>query len=194
MASFMPAAPASDDMIWVRGLMEGVYEVDDVTMGAQGGRTMRVRGRFLIPTDEAYARLAPACRARGRTLLFREEGDEYQILILQGRVNPAPNNRWLPVLLAVLTVLSMLFVYTVTWQAEELTWPGIVRGLPGGLAFTASLLTILVCHEFGHYFMARHFGVAVTLPFLIPFPLSPFGTMGAVIRMKDVPPSRADAP
>jgi membrane-associated protease RseP (regulator of RpoE activity) len=112
------------------------------------------------------------------------------ILILQGRIEPKPNNRWLPIVLSVLTVLSMLFVFTVTWQAAEFTWPAIVRGLPGGLAFTASLLAILVCHEFGHYFMARHFGVAVTLPFLIPFPISPFGTMGAVIRMKDVPPSR----
>jgi membrane-associated protease RseP (regulator of RpoE activity) len=84
----------------------------------------------------------------------------------------------------------MLFVYTMSWQAEELSWSGIVEALPGGMAFTASLLAILGCHEFGHFFMARHFGVAVTLPFFIPFPLSPFGTMGAMIRMKDVPPSR----
>lgn len=67
---------------------------------------------------------------------------------------------------------------------------GILRAVGEGWGFVASLLAILVSHEFGHYFMARRFGVAVSLPYLIPMPISPFGTMGAVIRMKDIPPNR----
>jgi membrane-associated protease RseP (regulator of RpoE activity) len=47
------------------------------------------------------------------------------------------------------------------------------------------LLAILGTHEFGHYLMARHHGVAVTLPYFIPAP-SFIGTFGAFIRIKSV--------
>jgi membrane-associated protease RseP (regulator of RpoE activity) len=187
---FVSTPPELDDLHWLEALLRGVYAVDDITPGALNGRALRVRGRFLIPTNEAYRRLAPACRARGRTLMFRQEEGQPVILVLNGLVRPSPNRRWLPVILAALTILSMLVTFTLLWQMEEPGWAGFVRGLPGGAAFTVSLLAILMCHEFGHFFMARHFGVAVTLPYLIPFPLSPLGTMGAVIQMKDVPPSR----
>ena len=59
-----------------------------------------------------------------------------------------------------------------------------------GLPFALALLTILGCHEFGHYLMGRHHGVHLTLPYFIPFPLPPFGTMGAVINMKEPPKNR----
>ena len=60
------------------------------------------------------------------------------------------------------------------------------RGIMGSAgAFTATLLGILLAHEFGHYIAARVHRVPASLPFFIPMPvLSPFGTMGAVIKMK----------
>lgn len=55
----------------------------------------------------------------------------------------------------------------------------------GGPAFAATLMTILACHEAGHYVLARRHGVDVSLPFFIPMPPQvSFGTMGAVIRMR----------
>jgi membrane-associated protease RseP (regulator of RpoE activity) len=59
-----------------------------------------------------------------------------------------------------------------------------------GLAYSASLLSILLAHEFGHYLTARRMGVAVSYPFFIPMPLPPLGTMGAFISMKEPPPDR----
>lgn len=54
----------------------------------------------------------------------------------------------------------------------------------GGLAFAATLMSILLCHELGHYIVGRRHGVAVSLPYFIPmFPQISFGTMGAVIKM-----------
>ncbi len=70
-----------------------------------------------------------------------------------------------PALLFLLTVLSTWF--TLGWQ------------------YSAAIMTILLCHEMGHYLMCRRYRVAATLPLFIPMPyLSLFGTMGAVIRMK----------
>jgi Zn-dependent protease len=60
-----------------------------------------------------------------------------------------------------------------------------------GAEFAGTLLTILVAHELGHYIAARIHKVDASLPFFIPMPiLSPFGTMGAVIRMRGVIPTR----
>ncbi len=55
----------------------------------------------------------------------------------------------------------------------------------GGVAFSATLMAILTCHEFGHYLMARRHGVAVSLPYFIPLPPQvSLGTLGAVIKMR----------
>lgn len=119
--------------------------------------------------------------------MFRYEGKEAFIRIVGGVIKPTPNNIWVPLVLAAATVVSVLFSYVFFWETPALTWAGIKDSLGKGWAFTLSLLAIIGTHELGHYFVARYYGVAVTLPHLIPFPLSPFGTMGAVIREKDLP-------
>jgi len=61
-----------------------------------------------------------------------------------------------------------------------------------GAQFAGALLTILVAHELGHFIAARIHRVDASLPYFIPMPmLSPFGTMGAVIRMRGSIPTRA---
>jgi len=81
------------------------------------------------------------------------------------------------VLLFVLTVLSIYYV-------------GLADGPVGALWYALGLITILLTHEMGHYLMAKKHGVPVTLPYFIPIPLPPFGTMGAVIKMEGRIPDR----
>jgi membrane-associated protease RseP (regulator of RpoE activity) len=50
-----------------------------------------------------------------------------------------------------------------------------------GLLYSGCVMAILTAHELGHYLQARRYRVAASLPYFIPFPVSPFGTMGAVI-------------
>jgi membrane-associated protease RseP (regulator of RpoE activity) len=71
-------------------------------------------------------------------------------------------------------------------SAAPLEW--MLSGVP----FAATLLAILVVHEFGHYFTARARGAAVSLPYFIPAPPVIFmaGTLGAIIRMRSVPRDR----
>jgi membrane-associated protease RseP (regulator of RpoE activity) len=61
---------------------------------------------------------------------------------------------------------------------EEATFNERLRA---GLMYSGALLSILLAHEMGHYLQARRYGVPASLPLFIPFPLSPFGTMGALI-------------
>jgi membrane-associated protease RseP (regulator of RpoE activity) len=61
-----------------------------------------------------------------------------------------------------------------------------------GLKISASLLTILICHEMGHYVACRIYGVDATLPYFIPTPpmIGPAGTFGAFIKIVSPMPSR----
>lgn len=56
-------------------------------------------------------------------------------------------------------------------------WPLVVKGL----SYSVPVMGILLFHEMGHYLQARRHHVPASPPFFIPMPLSPFGTMGAVI-------------
>ncbi len=106
-----------------------------------------------------------------------------------------------PLLMFALTAFSTIWVGLAAWspdsvllQAYEDGSAHIVRrcvlaNWQTGLLFSASLLAILLAHEFGHYCMMRRYGIRSTFPIFIPFPISPFGTCGALIVMD---PSRAD--
>jgi membrane-associated protease RseP (regulator of RpoE activity) len=64
----------------------------------------------------------------------------------------------------------------------EAGWPAFVLD---GLRFGVAFLLFLTAHEFGHYFAARRHGVAVSLPYYIPLGPLGFGTLGAVIRIRE---------
>jgi membrane-associated protease RseP (regulator of RpoE activity) len=77
----------------------------------------------------------------------------------------------------------------VAWLNRD---PADLENFRLGITYAILILGFLSFHEFGHYFAARIHKVDVTLPFYIPFPmiLNPFGTMGAVIRMRQQVNSR----
>ena len=54
----------------------------------------------------------------------------------------------------------------------------------GGPWYAITLMAILTAHELGHFLMSSKYGVPRTLPLFLPLPLPPFGTLGAIIRMK----------
>ena len=83
------------------------------------------------------------------------------------------------------------FVTTTIAGAEWTTGtagPFDIGYLQVGLTYSLTILFIITCHEFGHYFAAKYHKVDATLPYYIPFPTVPglisFGTMGAVIKTK----------
>jgi len=65
----------------------------------------------------------------------------------------------------------------------------------GAAAFTAAIMTVLGAHEMGHKLTANKNGMDATPPYFIPGPppigdLLGFGTFGAVIMQKSLPPNR----
>ena len=90
--------------------------------------------------------------------------------------------------------ISLFILTFITTTIAGAQW---ISGMPGpyeisfllkGLPYSVSIMFIISCHEFGHYFAAQYHKVKATLPYYIPFPPIPiflnFGTMGAVIRTK----------
>ncbi len=53
-----------------------------------------------------------------------------------------------------------------------------------GLLYMGAVLGILLTHEMGHFLMAVRHRIPASLPYFIPVPVIPFGTMGAVIGME----------
>jgi membrane-associated protease RseP (regulator of RpoE activity) len=56
--------------------------------------------------------------------------------------------------------------------------------------YAAGVLAILGAHEMGHYLACRYYRVDATLPYFIPMPFTIFGTLGAVIRIREPFPNR----
>ncbi|MEM8680894.1 MAG: site-2 protease family protein, partial [Planctomycetota bacterium] len=67
-------------------------------------------------------------------------------------------------------------------MAGTIRW-NVVARWGQGLAYMGGVLAILMTHEMGHFLMTLFYRIPASLPFLIPYPLSPSGTMGAVIMM-----------
>jgi membrane-associated protease RseP (regulator of RpoE activity) len=90
--------------------------------------------------------------------------------------------------------IATFFTTTVAGVAWLNIDPFELSNFSYGLPYSLSILFILTCHEFGHYFAARYHGVDVTLPFFIPTPSLPgfmnFGTFGAVIKTQSPIPSK----
>lgn len=97
---------------------------------------------------------------------------------------------WLHLLLFLATLFTTM-VAGVQWAGKNFLE---LNNLVYGLEYSLAILFVLGSHEFGHYFAARYHKVKTTLPFFIPFPPIPFflnfGTLGAVIRTRQVVPSR----
>ncbi len=86
---------------------------------------------------------------------------------------------FVPLVLFLMTVLSTLFA-----GALQKGYPPFeaILHLPEGVPFSLSLLSILLAHEFSHYFTSKFNKVEATLPHFIPVPTI-IGTFGAFIKM-----------
>jgi len=106
------------------------------------------------------------------------------------RARPMPGARSLIVhaVLLAATVLSATLAGVDVEPRQLVANPALfLRGLP----FAATLVTILLVHELGHYLTCLRYRVSASLPYFLPAPLiSPVGTFGAFIRIRSRFPDR----
>jgi len=88
-------------------------------------------------------------------------------------VRPRRRRVLIPVLLYVATCAS---TYQLGTTLSPSPWSGIQFAVP--------LMFLLTAHEMGHFLQAFRNRVPASLPFFLPMPFSPIGTMGAVIAMR----------
>jgi membrane-associated protease RseP (regulator of RpoE activity) len=177
-------------------LVSRVFRIDDVTSGdPQKGFIVRFRGQFPNEdTASAYDRLAESVSPYRLTPLFREEQGRQVIYLAPSRPEAKEGKVSTNIILFVLTVFSVMLagvdiegpVPGDPWKALLL----LIRNIFTGWPFALSLLGILVAHEFGHYLMSRYHKTPATLPYFIPLPFSPLGTMGAAILMRGIPKNK----
>ena len=94
---------------------------------------------------------------------------------------PRPRRRLVPLLLYVTTACSTFTVYFLMHLGDPRNQViEIGEACRQAFFYSGALMTILTAHELGHFFQAVRYGVPASLPFFIPMPLSPIGTIGAL--------------
>ncbi len=170
--------------------------IEDITLGnAKDSYLVRYRGKIRGDSAEAYDQLAARLRPQGITPLFRKDHDTQVVLLVDGVLESKQSNPVVNLVLFIVTLVSVIFAGSMNTFTEPASSVGqyilgLLRNMPNGLPFAAALLAILLAHEFGHYLAGRFHNTNVTLPYFIPLPISPFGTLGAFIQLKEPPKNR----
>ncbi|NPB03392.1 MAG: site-2 protease family protein [Thermotogae bacterium] len=171
--------PSYDLLLFLESYIYGRFALVDFKAydtGKEGGYILVVEGDY----SEEDVRAIERNRIFHRTIVYKDEGRlGIHIITYEKREFP-----WLNVVMFLLTLVSTFFAGAINVGANPFG-PGILEGW----IFSLPLLAILGAHEFGHYLVARRFGIPASLPYFIPFP-SLIGTMGAVIRLRGLLPSR----
>lgn len=175
-------------------LVARYFDIEKVVQG--GGQfpfITRYEGKLHVDSERAHLELSNALKPKNLTVLFFEDRETQVIQLMPALPKPRPSNPWVNLILFLLTLLSVILAGVIysyegaqpsnVLELLRALWANLGQGIP----FAISLLAILLAHEFGHYLAGRYHKTAVTLPYFLPFPFSPLGTLGAFIQLKEPP-------
>jgi len=200
----------SSDFDNLSRIVARVMAAEETTLGGpKQPFIFRARGRLLVESESAFEEVSSAVKPLGLMPVLREENGRQEILLIKDLTRLPGGRGRTNLALFILTLASVIFTaaiqavpasaipcetstaFTAQWNffLREVQWS--LTHLGAGLPFALSFLAVLGSHELGHYFAGRKNKTAVTLPFFIPLPLvSPFGTLGAVISLREPPRNR----
>jgi Zn-dependent protease len=176
-----------------------------LTLPAEAGRSWPNASSPAAPSralrsTEVQSEAAPAGEASGAE--YADDQDQPVSLPDLPR-RPRTARRWLlPLILFLVTCLSTFWAGVTNWQPTLYPDWTLANGLGSvdalsmvvrqtivaywsqGAAYMLAVLAILITHEMGHFVATVFYRIPASLPFFIPFPVTPIGTMGAVIGME----------
>lgn len=162
-------------------------------------------GKLKDDAEWVYVELDKALQQLGMYPLLRQntqgspELTPHLIHIIDGRLpKPQTSKPTWNIVLFIATIISVLLTGTLIAAGEiALTNPTLSDSISGsvlgmltniwrGFPYALAIMAILGTHEMGHYLMMRRHNKAASLPYFIPaFLISPFGTLGAVIALRE---------
>lgn len=153
--------------------------------------------RPLAPGSEIVQAQVAGNRFTGR---FSTElaAESHRRMVGAAHAQPRQRRIALPVMLFVVTCISTFWAGCAP-EAPQLIF-GWISGATveseirahwqNGLIYMACVLAILFTHEMGHFLMTLRYRIAASLPYFLPVPITPIGTMGAVISMDGLSANR----
>lgn len=142
-----------------------------------------------VPPDSKlrFLELRRRLQPTGLLPLLRRR-DERAVLALMPQ---PPRGRWrwqVNLLLFALTIATTFLAGYGMGGLPAASVPG-AGAVESGVAFSASLMLILIVHEMGHKLVSVLHGIDASLPYFIPM-TPPIGTMGALIMTREPAPNR----
>ena len=163
--------PPGDVLVSEEHLRRRVEDVLVVRDRQVRGSVIVFRGVLTIEPRRALDLLLDRFRPFGYTPFLRQEGDTVAVQAWPLADTTVPRRIGLNLLLFVLTCLSTLVAGALVRGLSDvrpLRASSSAARFLAGLPFAFTLLAILGVHEFGHYFTARYYRAAVSLPYFIP--------------------------
>lgn len=172
----------------LRGTVESEFDMEDGFM-EYGIPTFYVRLRE--DSKQAFLRLVKSLDALELVPLLRRTKEKVVLQIVRKHpVKPSRKIINLALFFATIgTTFATGYILSLGWASEGL----MLEPMVGAAAFTVSIMAILIAHEMGHKLTADKHGIEATMPYFIPGPppnMGGFGTFGAVIQQKSLPPNR----
>lgn len=166
-----------------------------------GGQAVLCRGKLRAVPEKAYHKIRGNVQEKFGDrflILFQEsfQGEPFFALVPNPRkeekstqIKDELNKPWLALSLGIITLFTTMIVGVEFNNISPQEFQSNPSLLLQGLPYALSLMWILGCHEFSHYFAALYYKIKATLPYFIPVPFF-LGTFGAFIQMKSPVPHR----
>ena len=151
--------------------------------------------------EEKFDALRKSLSEKGYIPMLRYDKGEHIIYIVK---KPKKKERsiWINISLLIAVIITTILTgsilhigYSDIWSIPNITDVININNLfYGAVLFSLPLMSILLVHEMGHYFISKKHGISTSLPYFLPIPpiLPSFniGTFGALIHSRDPMPNK----
>jgi len=151
--------------------------------------------------EEKFDLLRRSLGEKGYIPMLRYEKGEHVIYVIK-KIKRKEKPVWINIFLLVAVIITTVITGSILHIGYFDIW-GMKNPMDilnpdnlfyGAIFFAIPLMSILIIHEMGHYFISKKHGVSTSLPFFLPIPpiLPSFniGTFGALISSRDPMPNK----